>query len=174
MLDGKTISLRRPEVSDVEFLFKWENDSSNNGFSTINKGYSREEIINFIHDFTPVQISGQLRFMIVENDTNQPIGTIDLFDADFANQFAGVGILIADRQKRKNGIGFEALELLKVYSKNRLEFIHLSASIKSNNLASIHLFEKSGFKKVGVRKDWYFHKLKRMDEYIYQLCLNEI
>lgn len=174
MLKGEKITLRRADLTDLEFLFKLENNPDNSDFTTINREFSREELTDFINDFTPIQISGQLRFLIIENKENKAIGTIDLFDADFLNQNASVGIIIAEDHFKSKGFGSEALELLIHYSKNRLELINLICSVKATNSASIKLFEKAGFKKVGIKKEWYFHEVNRIDEFIYQLCLKEI
>lgn len=43
-----------------------------------------------------------------------------------------------------------------------------------DNVESIRLFEKVGFKLIGTRKEWFKIKDQRIDERIYQLCLNEL
>ncbi len=57
-------------------------------------------------------------------------------------------------EHRKKGIGQRLLEALIEYSKeNKLSF--LSLEVRVSNLAAISLYEKNGFKKIGVRKNFY-------------------
>ena len=56
----------------------------------------------------------QLR-LIICNEENKAIGSIDLFDFDPNHLRAGVGILIAEKADRKKGYASEALSLLMDY-----------------------------------------------------------
>ena len=109
--------------------------------------------------------------MICLNSSDEAIGTIDLFDANFKHKRAGVGVLIADKSQRNKGFAKEALTLIVKYSKEILGFKNLYCTIHSDNKSSVKLFESIGFEFVGARKDWYLDKVKWLDELIYQLCL---
>lgn len=173
MLKGTRIYLRTVNQSDLEILMSWENDPVHWKVSGTEIPYTLDEMQSFIHNHLPIQLTGQVRFMIMESDTDKRIGTIDLFDADFKNGFAGVGVLIADKEFRKKGFASEALNLIIDHSVNKLELVNLQCAIHADNQASIDLFEKCGFIKIGIRKDWYLHKGERIDEYLYQLCLKK-
>ena len=55
---------------------------------------------------------------------------------------------------RKKGIGQRLLDKLLDYSKeNKLSF--LSLEVRVSNSAAIFLYEKNGFRKIGVRKNFY-------------------
>ena len=69
-------------------------------------------------------------------------------------------------------MGFE-YELLKEYALKVLCFHSLHCSIHGDNPKSISLFEKCGFEKVGIRKDWYLEKGSRIDEILFQVCLEK-
>ena len=97
---------------------------------------------------------------------------IDLFDFDPKNRRAGIGIVIASQQSRNLGYGAEALELLCGYSKVTLELHQLYCNILDDNKPSIHLFEKLGFTKVGVKKDWIASNGKFKNEILYQKIFN--
>jgi diamine N-acetyltransferase len=112
-----------------------------------------------------------LRFIICELESQKPVGTIDLYDADFRNGNAAVGILIANHQARKKGYALQSLELMLAYTEKVLDLHNVTCSIQATNSESIRLFEKAGFLKVGVRKQWFRVQGKRIDELIYQLCL---
>ena len=79
---------------------------------------------------------------------------VDLFDFDPKHLRAGIGIIIKNPLDRNKGIGAEALELLINYAFSVLDLRQVYANILEDNAASIHLFEKLGFERVGVKKDW--------------------
>ena len=173
MLKGKQVYLRVVESEDIPTLLKWENDPENWKVSGTEVPYTESEMESFVTNHLPIQITGQMRFIITNNSNDLPIGTIDLFEANFKNGFAGVGVLIAEKEFRNKGLAYEALNLLIGFCGGRLELHHLHCSIHADNASSIALFEKCGFEKIGTRKDWYLHKGERIDEYLYQLCLKK-
>lgn len=168
---GTTISLRAVEPNDASTLFIWENNPANWRVSHTEVPFSMHNIHQLIEQFSNLRNSGQLRVMIVSNESYQALGTIDLFDVNFKHGFATIGILIADEANRGKGIAKEALGLLIDYCKVELELQNLQCFIQGDNEASIALFTKLGFRQVGVRKDWYLYHGKRVDEIAFQLCL---
>ena len=109
----------------------------------------------------------QLRLCICGTD-GQPLGLIDLFDFDPKNRRAGVGIVIARPRDRNKGLGAEALALLCDYAFKTLDLHQVYANILAGNRESIHLFEKMGFEKVGVKKQWIRSNDGFKDELMYQ------
>ena len=69
---------------------------------------------------------------------------------------AGVGIVI---RKRKRGLGYgkKGLELLDSNCKINLNIQCLFANIATENKTSLHIFERCGYQKVGVKKAWNFY-----------------
>jgi len=93
---------------------------------------------------------------------------IDLFDFDPKNLRAGLGIVILDENDRGKGIGEEALSLLIAYAFSILNLHQLYANILEENTISRHLFERLGFEKVGVKKEWLMFKGAFKNEVLYQ------
>ena len=113
----------------------------------------------------------QLRLLICRNETNQPVGTIDLFEFDPMNLRVGVGILIFESH-RNSGYAAESITVIKNYSKNVLLLNQLYCNINASNKDSIKLFEKCSFEKIGLKKQWNRVSLNQFeDEIIYQLIL---
>jgi diamine N-acetyltransferase len=113
----------------------------------------------------------QLRLLICLNESNQPVGTIDLFEFDPMNLRVGVGILIFESH-RNSGYAAESITVIKNYSKNVLLLNQLYCNINASNKDSIKLFEKCSFEKIGLKKQWNRVSLNQFeDEIIYQLIL---
>jgi diamine N-acetyltransferase len=154
-MKGLNISLRAPEPADIDFIYNWENDTTVWHVSNTTTPYSRYDIEQYVlnsqHD---IYAAKQLRLMITLPDNQmEPIGAIDLFDFDPLNHRAGVGILIAGKERGK-GYANEALALLCNYCFNTLNLHQLYCHISSDNEVSIQLFKKAGFEITGTCKDW--------------------
>lgn len=175
MLKGTMLYLRAVESSDATMLYLWENDINNWRIANTEVPFSMHAIHNLIEQYASIRTSGQLRLIICLNESQLPIGAIDLYDINFRHGFATVGVLIANQEDRNKGFAKEAFQLVINYAKEVLDLYNLQCFIQADNLASIHLFKTLKFEKVGVRKEWYKFKNSRIDEICYQLCLkNEI
>ena len=173
MLKGKNTQLRALEPTDLDILYKWENEIENWSLSGTLAPFSRFVIEQYLaashHD---IYYNKQLRLMIdsLQKDGSvQTIGCIDLFDFDPYHKRAGVGILIGEKEKRSKGHGKEALELLIEYAFNKLDLHQLFANIAADNITSLELFKKCGFEMIGIKKEWLSQNKKWMDECLLQL-----
>jgi diamine N-acetyltransferase len=166
--DSSNIFLRPPDLSDAEKLIEWENDLNFKQFSSHKQQYSRREIDLFIQNNENIKSNLQYRLMICTTQHKNAIGTIDLYEIDFAKGSAGVGILIANSSDRKRGFALSALELLQQFAKESLGLYHLYCEISEKNESSIRLFKKAGFEQknnmkidnenASLDKDVYFYE----------------
>ncbi len=169
-LKGKNIYLRALEPEDLEFVFNIENNEEIWEVSNTQTPYSKFLIKQYLENaHQDIYEAKQLRLAICRNDTSQAIGLIDLFDFDPVNDRAGVGIIIENQENRNQGFGQEALLLLINYGFNKLNLNQLFANIDTNNEASLKLFTKFGFQRIGTKKDWNFYLGQYHDEDLFQL-----
>jgi diamine N-acetyltransferase len=172
LLTGRNIRLRALEPADVDLLFAWENDPSvwkiSNTLAPFSRFQLEEYVLNTQNDIFATK---QLRLMIdLVNtaDGTVPVGTIDLFDFEPIHSRAGVGILIREVFQRR-GYATEAMEIFIRYAFGTLHLHQLYCNISPENSASLTLFEKCGFSRCGVKKEWNYDGRHFADEWIYQL-----
>jgi diamine N-acetyltransferase len=173
MLKGKKVLLRQLEEEDAIRLLNWENDPNNWRVSGTEAPYSLHEIQQYIATASNVRANGQLRFMIVDKNSFDPIGTVDLFDIDFKNRRTQIGVLIAALENRSKGYASEALDLIMYYAQIQLNLRNFSCAIHADNEESIRLFESKGFEQVGCRKDWYVSRNEWLDELLFQKIIGK-
>ncbi|SHH77671.1 GNAT family N-acetyltransferase [Winogradskyella jejuensis] len=171
-LKGEHIYLRALEPEDLEFVYKVENDESIWHLSHTQTPYSRFLVKQYLENaHQDIYEAKQLRLVISSYD-NETLGLIDLFDFDFKNKRAGIGIVITDEASRGKGLGSEALSLLINYSFTQLQLHQLFCNISETNKVSLKLFESKGFEKVGLKRDWNFTNKGFKNEYLLQLINN--
>ncbi len=168
MLENDQIRLRALEPSDVDKLYSWENNPNNWKVSHTITPFSKHVLSEYIQHAGDIYSDKQLRLLIERCDTSTPIGAVDLFDCDFKNKRVGVGILVAGASDRNLGYGSNTLELLIPYCFEMLGLHQMYCNILAENVNSLILFEKFGFVKVGLKREWTVHNGVYHDEWLLQ------
>lgn len=158
-------------MQDLDTLYSWENNKKNWGVSGTTSAFSKETIVKFILSYHDLIVHKQLRLMIVLKETNELIGTLDLFEYSQEHHRVGLGVLIGEEKDRKKRYAFEAINLLMANAAEKWGVKQLHASMFTDNEASYQLFLKAEFKEIGIRKNWYKLNEKwhheRLMQYIY-------
>ncbi|WP_196889908.1 GNAT family N-acetyltransferase [Aureivirga sp. CE67] len=170
VLKGEHIHLRALEAEDLIFLHKIENDEDFWEVSNTITPFSKFILKNYLENaHLDIYEAKQLRLVIARNDSDAPIGFIDLFDFDPFHKRAGIGIMIVQSEQNK-GFATESLNLVINYSFTYLQLHQLYANITEDNQNSIFLFEKCNFKHTGTKKDWIYSVNNNFkDELLFQL-----
>ncbi|SDS55214.1 diamine N-acetyltransferase [Formosa sp. Hel1_31_208] len=170
-LQGRHIYLRALEPEDLDFIHEIENDQGFWEISNTITPYSKYLIKQYLeHSHKDIFEVKQLRLVIC-NHEDEALGMIDLFDFDFKNRRAGVGILIKAPNNRQKGYGKEALQLLKSYCKSQLSMHQLYCNISEDNKMSLKLFKNEGFDVIGLKKDWNYINGSYKNEFLLQILL---
>ena len=168
-LENTTISLRAPELEDLDLLYIWENEPSIWQVSGSLIPFSRYILKQYLeHAGKDIYEAKQLRLIIQLKSNHRPVGAVDLFNFDPHHHRAGIGILIAEPSDRRQGYAREALETVITYCFDVLHLHQVYCNIAAGNSASIKLFEEAGFEECGRKKEWLFDGSKYEDELLFQ------
>ena len=151
-MNDPSIFLRLPVLEDAERILSWENDPTNWTFSSTDSPYTLADIEALIHSFNSLSDIDQIRYLIIEKETQKVLGAADLFSIDRKESVCEVGILISNEEDRRKGVGSTALILLEDKAREVFGLSRLIALVELDNMPSIRLFEKIGYKKKGTRK----------------------
>jgi diamine N-acetyltransferase len=92
LLQNENIHLRPVEPEDLELLYRWENNPEIWSISDTRQPYSRFVLRQYIADSDKsIYEIRQLRLMIVDNISNETVGTVDLYDYDIHNSRVALG-----------------------------------------------------------------------------------
>lgn len=165
-IQANRCTLRALEPSDIELLYLWENDPEVWHVSGTLAPISRERLARFIEEQSyDIYATKQMRLIV--DIEGIAVGSIDIFDFDPLNNRFGIGILIYGDENRRHGYAHMAIEAIKEYARNTLFVNQIWASVAEDNVASLMLFRRCGFKVCGVRKAW----LRRKENYISEIEL---
>lgn len=153
LLSNDQITLRALEPTDLDTLYRWENDTALWAVSDTVAPYSREALWHYLEGYTgDIYAQRQLRLMVtLANGT--PVGTIDFLNFDPLNNRAELGLFIAG-DYRGQGLGRQALDLLTAYARDHIGLRQLYVFIALDNTVCLNLFEDFGYSRVGVLNSW--------------------
>jgi RimJ/RimL family protein N-acetyltransferase len=114
-----------------------------------------------------------LAFGLRTLDDDRLIGSIGFFDIEWANRVAWLGMGIGDRAYWGQGYGSEALSLALRYAFCELNLHRLSLSVIAYNARAIALYEKAGFRREGVFREYGERDGRRYDLILYGLLRTE-
>lgn len=136
------VSLRALQPSDWPLLKTIELDAANQQFSTHTPASEADLKAFLLSDHNLLKYA-QYRWVICKAETNEGLGFIDVYDADFEHKTVWIGILIHRNFRRLNW-GSLALQSLSVLLPSK-GIETMFAEIQPNNPASKAFFIKNGF-----------------------------
>ncbi|MGG0655398.1 GNAT family N-acetyltransferase [Rummeliibacillus pycnus] len=168
-LNTQRLHLRRMEVSDSHSLFKIWSDPDVTKFMNISS-FTREEqakgMIELLEELA--QASEAIRFSMIEQKSNEIIGTCGFNSLDFENAKAEIGYDIA---KAYWGMGYapEGINALLNYAFETLKLNRIEAKVEPANVNSIKVLQKLNFTFEGTLRQYEKSKGNFIDINMYSL-----
>jgi len=161
LLSNDIVTLRALEPTDLEMLYRWENDTALWTVSDTIAPYSREALWQYLQNNTgDLYAQRQLRLMITLTSDGSPVGTIDFLNFDPLNNRAELGLFITN-EMRGRGLGRQALDLLTTYARDHIGLRQLYVYIAVDNEVCLKLFDSYGYRRSGTLQSW----VKRGNDY---------
>lgn len=161
------IYIRPIDIPDALIVMNWENNPANWDASD-NKGeYQLFDIVRMIEENQNIQRAKQARWMICDSTTDKQLGTVDLFDIDFNKKEGFVGVLIAEKGNRQKGLASLAIEMVESEGL-KLGLERLKCVVHPGNIASVRLFEKREFVKIGETDRQFLNEGMYLEATIYE------
>jgi len=157
-------------MDDVEKYTEWLNDMEIGQFVTLS-----DTVLDIDKEGVLLRklMDEEHIFAIVEKDTNKVIGNCGIHNVSQVHRNASLGIFIGEKTFWNQGIGAEATNLLLDFAFNILNLHNIYLSVLSYNKRAIRCYEKIGFKKIGVQREFMFVSGKYHDVYLYDMLASE-
>ncbi|MGK5511337.1 GNAT family N-acetyltransferase [Brevibacillus formosus] len=163
LFQSERIYLRKMTGEDVDVYHRWRNDVE--VMRTTNPSmdiYTWEDTNGFVNQVI-LHASSSKSYMIVDSQTNRPIGITSLIQIDLKNRNAECIIDIGEKEYWGKGYGREALKLLLDYAFLEMNLHRVSLRVFSFNEKAIKLYERLGFKQEGISRQFLFREGKWHD-----------
>ncbi|AYD39954.1 N-acetyltransferase [Clostridium fermenticellae] len=173
LLKGKKVKLTAFTDEDITELERWYNDIYFLRFYDMVVSYPHEkselkEMISSIR-----RSNNEYIFAIRTIQDNKLIGITGFEDILWNNGTGVIYIGIGKQEYRGRGFAKEALYLTMEFGFEELNLNRIQLNVIEYNKSAIGLYEKLGFKKEGVYREFIHRDGTRYDMYLYGILRNE-
>jgi RimJ/RimL family protein N-acetyltransferase len=164
-IQGKKITLKAIEEQDLILLHEWANDTQT------------QDIMGDIHFPSSMSFHKEWFDKLKNDKLNQRlaihtpdlglIGLSTIINIDWKNNHSWHGIFLGNKDIRGKGYGIDSVMATMRYAFDELHMERLDGSMIEYNETSINFYcNKLGWKKEGIRRNYYFRKGRYWDQVI--------
>ncbi len=166
MIKSKKLYLKKLTKSDITTKYvNWLNDTNINKYLEARHfTHTLKSQRKYISEI--INSKSTLIFGIFTND-NIHIGIIKIGPIDDINKFTEISYLIGDKNFLRKGYSYNSIKICENFIFKKLKILKISAGVYSNNIASIQLLKKLGYKKEFTKKKHLIFNDKRIDVYVF-------
>ncbi len=150
MDEKNNVYLKPIDEGDTDLIIKWRNSPKVKENFIFQKQITKEMHHKWLKD--QVYTGKTVQFIIVEENTNKPLGSIYLRDIDKLNMHAELGIFIGEDNCRGKGYGKQSIAQILKYGFTQLKLNKIFLRVLKNNTIAINSYNKSGFSQEGLFK----------------------
>jgi len=168
-LRGKQVRLTAIRKDDASAMARWEEDV----------GFLRLQGTNIAAPRSAAQIATELERIAEESDSvmfairklegDEIVGTVGFYEIEWANGSAWMGIGIGDRKNWGKGYGAETVRLILRHAFDEMNLHRISLTVIEYNARAIALYERAGFRREGVFREFGLRDGRRYDLLLYGL-----
>lgn len=162
-LKGSKIYLKKLDKEYIEEYWEVFNNSSleSNVFTGTQQVFNKSDIERYLENISTD--NSRIDFLIFEVKSNKIVGEVVISDIYRNNRSAGIRIAIYKKEDFSKGYGSEALILALSYGFGMLNLHRIELEVFPYNERAIHVYEKIGFKREGIKRDGAFFYNKYYD-----------
>lgn len=166
------LRLRELARKDLESINKWRNNHTLIDFLGAPYRYINIEVDIKWYENYMVNRATTVRCAIVEED-DEILGLVSLTDINHMNQSAELHIMIGDSENQGKGLGTFAVKEILSHAFNNLNLHRVELGVLESNKRAIHLYEKCGFIREGLKREFCYKNGKFENLLIYSCLKNE-
>lgn len=163
---GKRILLREYQDEDFRYIRKWVNDPEITDYlsDVFLYPHSMQTSENFLQFMMEGKNESTKGFVIGDIQSGKYLGQIDLFNIDWKNRCAEIGIVIGSQENINKGYGREAIHLILEFAFHRMNLHRIELEVHDYNERGYRCYKNCGFKEEGRQREKLFHKGKYCDK----------
>ncbi|WP_251859954.1 GNAT family protein [Clostridium sp. Marseille-Q2269] len=173
LLNGKELKLTAIEKEDIETIASWYRDVNFLRYYDMVSAFpkNKEQVENIIKDAYKTQCGYIFAIRNIKDD--KIIGVTGLEDILWNNGTAIFYIGFGAEEARGKGYGSQVMELILDFAFKELNLHRIHLTVLEYNHRAIRLYEKMGFKREGVYREFIHRDGKRYDLYMYGILRRE-
>ena len=173
LLTGQKVRLTALDKKDVPTLVRWHEDTAYMRLQDSRPALPRSAtcIAEWLDEIA--KSKDGVTFAISPREGDALLGTAGLDEIEWPHQVGDFFIGIGERQNWRQGYGCEATRLVLDCAFRELNLHRVQLAVFAYNTAAIALYEKVGFQREGVFREFLQRDGERHDMYLYGLLRRE-
>lgn len=171
---GELLILRKPEEQDAKNMISYLNqvggESDNLLFGENEFHLTVEQEVSYLKSLESQP--GTLMLLGLLDSEIVSVAQISCLSRKRISHNAEIALSVKKAHWQK-GIGRHMMEELLAFARNTGVIRTVSLGVRADNENAVHLYEKLGFKKVGVHKDYFLIRGEYFDELLMDLQIQE-
>lgn len=173
MIRGERVFLRPGERADIQLFVRWLNDAETTSFLSMRAPMSIAMEEQWFERMLTQQGKDAFHFVMCLLADGQPVGTIGLFDVDYVNGSAGIGISIGEKQLWGQGLGTDAMLALLDFGFGQLRLERMWLEVYDFNARGRRSYEKCGFVLEGTERHAIYKHGRHVDVHLMSILRDE-
>lgn len=172
-LEGTNIYLKLVEEHHIDEYFDKISNSSYESmrFTGSNMVITKSGLTNYVKRIVDDPL--RLDYLIISKSTNEVVGEVVLNEMNVTNRSANTRIAIYQVSDFNKKYGTEALQLIVDYGFSVYNLHRIELQVYDFNERAIHVYEKLGFKKEGVLRDYLYFEDQYHDAIVMSMLESE-
>lgn len=172
-LNGNIVYLKK---LDKEYIEEYWDNFKNTSIETMiftgsAQAFNKTEIENYINRVAAD--SNRVDFLIFSKQDNKLVGEVVINEVDRNNRCGNIRVLINRKEDFSKGYGTEAMILALNYGFGMFNLHRIELEAYPFNNRAVHVYEKIGFKREGIRRDGAYYNHKYYDMITMSFLENE-
>lgn len=156
MIEGKLVTLRAPEMADLERNTAWINDREVTRFLSMRYQVAQAAEETWLRGIAGRMMSFDRTFFAIDTKDGRHIGNTNYFDISPENRPAELGIMIGEKDCWSKGYGTDALQTLLRFGFDEMNLHRVQLGVYAHNQRAIACYRKCGFtEEARMREDLY-------------------
>jgi RimJ/RimL family protein N-acetyltransferase len=173
IIRGERVFLRAGERSDIANFVRWLSDGETTSYLSMRSPMSVAMEEKWFDDMLTRQGKDAYHFVICMLEDGRPIGTLALFDIDYVNGHAGIGISIGEKALWGQGLGTDAMNAIVDFGFGMLRLERLWLEVYDFNKRARRSYDKCGFTLEGVERRAIFKNGRHVDVELMSILRDE-
>lgn len=148
---GEIVYLRYMTIEDTDMVVRWRNTQVVRDNFIYQKEVTRQDHLNWFHN--KIETGKVIQFVICDNVTDKPLGSIYLQNFEWEHKKAEWGIFLGEKEAFGRGVGKEAAKLLVKYGFEEKKLHKITSKVLPFNIPSVKMNEAAGYQREAYLKD---------------------
>jgi len=173
MIVGEKVRLRAIERDDLPRFVEWFSDPEVRRYLDMYLPFSLAQEERWFEQLQERMEKQELVMLTIETSAGTHIGNISLFDINWKNRHAELGITIGEKDHWGQGYGSDSIRTMLRLAFGEMNLHRVFLRVHADNARGIHCYQKVGFQKEGTLRESVFREGAYHDTFVMSILESE-